>query len=238
MPPPEPTAVVPRSSAGSGVVVPHRANLGQRIVARAVYLAIRGVSTTLRWRLRKGAETRIARMPPRVVFAIWHNRLALCLEVHDRFARPHPKDRRLAAIVSASRDGGLLARILELFDVQPARGSSSRRGPQALRELVTRAEMGFDLAVTPDGPRGPRYVVQDGVIAAAQLTGLPIVPVSYQLRWKLRLGSWDGFLVPLPFSRCEVDFEEPIIVPRDVDDAQREFLRQRLERLMRTMAAD
>jgi hypothetical protein len=177
-------------------------------------------------------------MPPRVVFAIWHNRLALCLEVHERFARPHSKDRRLAAIVSASRDGGLLARILELFDVQPARGSSSRRGPQALRELVTRAEMGFDLAVTPDGPRGPRYVVQDGVIAAAQLTGFPIVPVSYQLSWKLRLGSWDGFLVPLPFSRCEVDFEEPIVVPRDMDDPQREFLRQRLERLMRTMAAD
>ena len=81
-------------------------------------------------------------------------------------------------MVSASRDGGILAGILEQFGVKPVRGSSSRRGPQALLEMTTWAERGYDLAITPDGPRGPRYKVQEGVISAAQLTGLPIVPVG------------------------------------------------------------
>ena len=84
----------------------------------------------------------------------------------------------MAAMVSASKDGGFLASILECFGVQPVRGSSSRRGPQALLELTGWAERGYDLAITPDGPRGPRYVVQEGIIALAQVTGLPIVPAS------------------------------------------------------------
>ena len=108
------------------------------------------------------------------------------------------------AIVSASRDGAFLTGILEYFKVQPVRGSSSRRGPQALLELTTWAERGYDLAITPDGPRGPRYVVQDGVISLAQLTGLPIVPVSYYVNWKIRVKSWDRFQIPLPFSLCEM----------------------------------
>jgi len=73
-------------------------------------------------------------------------------------------------MVSASRDGGLLAAVLERFKVQPVRGSSSRRGRQALLELTTWAERRYDLAITPDGPRGPRYVVQDGIISLARLT--------------------------------------------------------------------
>ena len=84
----------------------------------------------------------------------------------------------MAALVSASKDGGFLSGILELFGVQPVRGSSSRRGPQALLELTTWAERGHDLTITPDGPRGPCYQVQDGVMSLAQLTGLPIVPVG------------------------------------------------------------
>ena len=68
----------------------------------------------------------------------------------------------------------------------PVRGSSSRRGPQALLELTSWAERGYDLAITPDGPRGPRYVVQEGAIGLAQVTGLPIIPASYHLRWKIQ----------------------------------------------------
>ena len=82
-------------------------------------------------------------------------------------------------MVSASKDGAFLTSILECFQVQPVRGSSSRRGPQALLELTTWAERGYDLALTPDGPRGPRYVVQEGVMSLAQLTGLPIIAASY-----------------------------------------------------------
>jgi len=238
MPQPDPGTTAPLSATTRHVVIPHRATRLQRIVARTVYLLIRSVSLTLRWRVRPGLEQRIRKHQGRGIYVVWHNRLALCLVIYERYVRPNPGDRRLAAMVSASRDGALLSRILELFHVEPARGSSSRRGPQALRELVTWAEQGFDLALTPDGPRGPRYVVQEGVIAAAQLTGLAIVPVTYRLGWKIRLKSWDGFLIPLPFSWCEVDFAEPLSVSRDTDAATRETLRQQLETTLRAMATD
>jgi len=134
----------------------------------------------------------------------------------------------LAALISASKDGAFLATILQQFGVEPVRGSSSRRGAQALLELATWAQRGYDLAVTPDGLRGPRYVVQDGVIALAQVTGLPIVPYSCQLGWKIRLKSWDRFEIPLPFSRCEMTFGELIRVPREATDAELAQLREQL----------
>ena len=173
-----------------------------------------------------------------VIFAIWHNRLALSLVMYQKYVQRRQPSRRLAAMVSTSRDGGLLARILELFGVEPVRGSTTRRGPQALRELITWGERGHDLAITPDGPRGPCYIVQDGVTGLAQLTGLPIVPVSYFLSWKLRPRSWDRFQVPLPFTRCEVIIGQAVRVPREATDGEREALRQRLEQSMKAITRD
>ena len=144
----------------------------------------------------------------------------------------------MAAMVSASKDGGMLARILEHFHVEPVRGSSSRRGPQALRELITWGERGYDLAITPDGPRGPRYHVQEGVVSTAQITGLVIVPVSYRLNWKLQLKSWDRFQVPLPFARCEITVGRVMRVPREATSVERETLRQQLESEMRSITRD
>ena len=144
----------------------------------------------------------------------------------------------MAAIVSASKDGGVVARILELFRVQPVRGSSSRRGPQALLELTTWAQQGYDLAITPDGPRGPRYHVQPGVIALGQLTGRPVVPAAYNLSWKVCARSWDGFQIPIPFSRVVIKMGQPLIVPRDASDEEREALRQELEKRMLAVTLD
>jgi lysophospholipid acyltransferase (LPLAT)-like uncharacterized protein len=144
----------------------------------------------------------------------------------------------MAAMVSASKDGGFLASILECFKVQPVRGSSSRRGPQALLELTTWAQRGYDLAITPDGPRGPRYVVQDGVMSLAQITGLPILPFSFHLSWKIQPKSWDRFQIPLPFSRCEMFCEKPIWVPREAQDAEREMLRKELEQRLMEISKD
>jgi lysophospholipid acyltransferase (LPLAT)-like uncharacterized protein len=104
--------------------------------------------------------------------------------------------------------------------------------------LTTCAERGWDLAITPDGPRGPRYEAQDGVIATAQLTGLSILPVSYHLNWKIRLKSWDRFQIPLPFARCNVVFGNPIAVPRDISDEERELLRKQLEQTLREISKD
>jgi len=100
------------------------------------------------------------------------------------------------------------------------------------------AERGYDLAITPDGPRGPRYQVQPGIISLAQLTGLPILPFSYRLNWKILIRSWDRFQVPLPFAHCELRTARTIRVPREADEAERERLRQQLEQAMRSITED
>jgi lysophospholipid acyltransferase (LPLAT)-like uncharacterized protein len=162
----------------SGVVTPHRAAWHQRLMARLIYVVVQTLDASLRFRVLDPAGVFNQTGGERMIFAIWHNRLALSLSTYNRYVRRRDPSRRMAAMVSASRDGGMLARVLELFEVQPVRGSTSRRGPQALRELTGWAERGYDLAITPDGPRGPCYQVQEGVISLAQLTGLPIVPAS------------------------------------------------------------
>ena len=221
----------------SGVVIPHQAKWYQWVAATLIFLFIRCLTATIRFH-KDDRSGYFSTEPPKTIFAVWHNRLALSAAMYQLYVRAFNSKRRMAAMVSASRDGGMLAQVLEHFGIEPIRGSSSRRGAQALIELTTCAERGWDLALTPDGPRGPRYEAQDGVIATAQLTGLPIVPVSYHLNWKIRLNSWDGFQIPLPFARCDVVLAAPIAVPREITDDQRESLRKKLEQTLREISKD
>ena len=218
--------------------MPHPPRWYQRLGARLVWLLIRSVSATLRYRWSDSSGYFDTDSAGPAIYCVWHNRLALCLVPYFGYVRKHNQTPGMAAIVSASKDGGFLAGILECFGVHPVRGSSSRRGPQALLELTSWAERGYDLAITPDGPRGPCYVVQEGVMALAQITGLPIVPVSYSLGWKVRPKSWDRFQIPLPFSRCEMVLAKPVRVPREASDAEREALKQQLERTLKEISQD
>jgi len=218
--------------------VPHKAKWHQRLAAVLVYALIRCLAATIRFELDDRCGDFREALRGKFIFSIWHNRLALSLMMYRRYVVRRAPERRMAAMVSASRDGGLLARVLEHFRVEPVRGSSSRRGPQALREMISWAEREYDLAITPDGPRGPCYQVQAGVISTAQLTGLPILPVSYHLNWKFRPNSWDRFQVPLPFARCRIRVGEIVRVPREGTESERETLRQRLEETMRAITED
>lgn len=222
----------------SGVVVPSRPRWHGRIAARLLHAFFSGLSATIRWSWTDPERHLSNAWPEPVIFAIWHNRLALSLSIHRKAFANHKPRRRMAGLVSASSDGGILAHAMHLFGVVPIRGSSSRRGPQALRELTTAARQGLDLAITPDGPRGPRYHVQDGVILTAQLTGLKIIPVSYKLGWKWSLKSWDAFQIPLPFSRCEVVLGPALHVPREASPEERETLRRELEQHLHRITRD
>jgi lysophospholipid acyltransferase (LPLAT)-like uncharacterized protein len=228
----------PVPSKTSAVVVAQQPKWHGRLAARLIWLASSSVAATLRWRWRDqtGLFENGGEQP--VIFCLWHNRLALSLILFRRYVQARQPQRTLAALVSASRDGGMLARVLELFGVVPVRGSSSRRGPQALRELVSAADKGCDLAITPDGPRGPCYVVQEGIISLAALTGMVIVPASFHLSCKWRLKTWDRFQVPLPFARCEVELGQPVRIPREATDAEREQLRLELEARMKAITID
>ena len=222
-----------------GVVIPHQPKWYQRLAAALVVFLVRAMGRTIRFRPddRSGYFQNI-RPPTKFIIALWHNRLALSTNLYERYARQYEPGRRMAAMVSASRDGGVLAKILEDLGIEPVRGSSSRRGAQALVEMTTYAEQGYDLAITPDGPRGPRYEVQEGVITTAQCTGLPIVPVSYHLNWKIHMKSWDKFQIPLPFARCDVIMGKPLFVPREISDEQREIYRKQLEQSLREISRD
>ncbi len=221
-----------------GIVVPNQPRWFQRLAARIVFTLIRLVSMTLRyrWNDRSGLFDGAPAGP--AIYCVWHNRLALCLEVYFRFVKKHNQTPGMAAIVSASKDGALLASVLECFKVQPVRGSSSRRGAQALLELKSWSDRGYDIAFTPDGPRGPRYVAHPGIISLAQVTGLAVVPVSYNLSWKIQLKSWDAFQIPLPFSRCDVFLEKAIRVPRVCPPEKHEAMRLELESALKAVVRD
>jgi lysophospholipid acyltransferase (LPLAT)-like uncharacterized protein len=208
------------------------------VAAWLVYSLIQLISATMRYRWYDGSGHFDGAPPGPTIYCLWHNRLVLTMTGCYPYAKKRNPTAGVAALVSASRDGGFLTAILECFGVQPVRGSSSRRGAQALLELTTWAERGYDLAITPDGPRGPRYNVQEGVISLAQITGLPIVPWTYNLSWKVRMKSWDGFQIPLPFSRCDMVGTKPIRVPREATEAEREAFRQQLERALRGISKD
>jgi lysophospholipid acyltransferase (LPLAT)-like uncharacterized protein len=227
-----------RKRRSSGVVVPHEPYWYQRLGAWLVFALVRAVSATLRYQWTDHSDYFNDSPVGPAIYCVWHNRLALCMVPYHGYIKKRSRTPGLAALVSASRDGGFLAAILECFGVRPVRGSSSRRGPQALLELTGWAERGYDLAITPDGPRGPRYVVQEGIMGLAQLTGLPIIPTSYCLGWKIQVKSWDRFQIPLPFSRCEMVFGKSVRVSRDASDAEREALRQQLELTLKEISRD
>src|SRR6185437_11825908 len=131
----------------SGIVVPHAPKWHQRLGAFVIFISLRTLVSTVRCHLRTPSEFLAPNAPTPVIFCIWHNRLATCIKVLDVCRRPYNSGAGMAALVSASKDGAFLSRILEWFGVQPVRGSSSRRGAQALLELTTWSERGYDLTI-------------------------------------------------------------------------------------------
>ena len=123
--------------------------------------------------------------------------------------------------MSLSFDGDVIAYVAERFGIHSVRGSSSRGGMGAFKQLLTLHKQGYDLGLTVDGPRGPRYEVKAGIIAAASRTGMPVLPFAAVAKreWVLNR-SWDHFRVPKPFTTIICVFGEAIIVPKDVDSGR------------------
>lgn len=183
---------------------------------------VKAICGTLRVRVLRGDLEAAARRPGRnVIYAFWHGHLLYLMYRYRGSGVP--------ILVSQSRDGEFLSRLLQHFGLPAIRGSSSRGGQRSLRELVRRARAGASAAIAPDGPRGPRHRAQPGIIALARLAGLPILPVAVGARWKVEFHSWDRFLLPLPGSRVVVAYGEPLVVPADADRTVLEHKRQELE---------
>ena len=160
-----------------------------------------------------------------LIFVLWHNQI---LTSPYLWRKMFPT-RECVVLTSASKDGAVLASAVKVFKVGAVHGSSSRRGAAAIVALRRAARNGKDLVFTPDGPRGPRYHLQPGVVKIAQTTGLLVLPlrIEYLSCWTLK--SWDRFRIPKPFSKVRITLEELIAVPRELTDGEFEKERLRLE---------
>lgn len=143
----------------------------------------------------------------RLILAFWHDQLFLMVKSY------HGPGAKI--LISASRDGELIARTMHCFGYGTVRGSSSRGGRAAFREMLEIASEPVDLVITPDGPKGPRHQVKDGVIQLARLSHRPIVPLAFACSRGHRFASWDRFLLPFPFGRGVFSFGQPLYYEAD-----------------------
>jgi len=156
------------------------------------------------------------------IACFWHGRLMMM---------PYNWDggRTIHILVSRHRDGRFIARTVRHFGFRTIDGSTSKGGTAALRAIYRVLGRGESVVFTPDGPRGPRMRMSPGIVAVARRTGVPILCTTYSTSARRVLGSWDRFLVPLPFGRGVFIWGGPIIVPGDADDAALEAARQAAE---------
>jgi len=155
------------------------------------------------------------------ILCFWHSRFVMM-----PYSYP---GQHMVVLHSRHRDAQLLVQIMKRFGFAQAWGSSSAGGAVGMRQLLRYVRDGYDVGMTPDGPRGPRRRVQPGVVAVARLSGKPIVPLAFSARPARRLRSWDRTLLPYPFARGLFLYGEPVRVPRDADEAEQERCRLALE---------
>lgn len=202
-----------------------------RMLGRLVgaYMAL--CSVTTRWTRvnREIAEALWATGEPTIV-CFWHGRI---MQAHVGW---NPRDGAppTHALISRSKDGAVIAAASGMIGIHTVRGSTDRAGKQkggfeALRQMLRELKEGRSVAVTPDGPRGPRMLVQEGVIQLARLSGAPIICLGWSTAARHVFASWDRFVLPLPFGRGVYVWGGPIRVPRDGDAAATEAARIALE---------
>ena len=163
-----------------------------------------------------------------LIYVMWHGRTLMGPWLNAQLRASHGA-RAPRVLVSLSPNGGLMARFVTRFGLEVVRGSSAGGAEAAVRALAAALARGEDVALVPDGPRGPREVFKPGAIALAALTGARVVPVAVAAHPARRLPSWDEFLIPLPFARCTAVFGEAVDVTRDAD---RTRMCREMERLL------
>lgn len=191
---------------------------------------LRVVCRSIIWTLRveyRGAAPLRARWAGggRAIISFWHNR-QLLLPLMASFAP-------ICVMVSHSRDGEMATKVLRAWRIQTVRGSASHGAVRGFLQLVRAYRAGANLAILPDGPRGPRYVAKPGVVHLGKTLDTPIYPMTFAASRAVMLGSWDRLIIPLPFARVVVEVGEPLIVPADADAAQLEAIRATLDERLR-----
>ena len=146
--------------------------------------------------------------------AAWHGRMLVGVE--------YGRASNWSVLVSPSADGEISERMLRAFGFRVVRGSSSRGGARALREMLGELRAGSVVVLTPDGPRGPRHAMNPGLAWMSRATGFPVIPIGMVANRAWHLSSWDAFTIPKPFARVTIVYGEPIQVSREGGEAELE----------------
>lgn len=186
---------------------------------------------TLRFQVEDRENVVAAGRDQPFIVAVWHNRLLMLPAAFD-LCFP---SRRSVGLISASRDGDLVSILIERSGYGTIRGSTSRKGVIALRQLVEALAAGMNVLITPDGPRGPVYEASQGVIFVAQKSGAAVVPLHMEYSSCWRLKSWDRFFVPCPFSKVRIIVGAPVRVERTKGPEHFETERLRVQEAMMSL---
>jgi lysophospholipid acyltransferase (LPLAT)-like uncharacterized protein len=195
---------------------------------KLIYLLIRLLYATMRIRVVGGEIPKAYHdRGEGTINVFWHARLLMLPFAYIGVKSPY-------ILISSHGDGEIIANVMKCFGFSLVRGSSSKRGTKALKEMVKLAREHHDLGITPDGPRGPAEVVKPGVPLLGRLTGRPVIPLAYSCSRAKRFDSWDRFMLPYPFSRGVIVWGEALNIRAEEDD---EAFRIRIEQALREVTA-
>ena len=186
-----------------------RSGIGQAVLGWSIATIIRFTEWSTRWQSIQPESTRSILASGRPILLIfWHSRIMLIYAAW-------PSSAPMAMLQSPHPDGQIMARAIARLGVGTVWGSSTRNrgGAMGLRNIIRTLKRGTSIGITPDGPRGPRMRLNPGVVAAARLTGVPILPVAWNVRHRRALATWDQLLLARPFSRGVLIWGDPIMVP-------------------------
>lgn len=195
----------------------------RRVAVRFLGLLAQAWGRSLRFEIAPEDLRNISKSDEPLSIILWHNRLFLAAEIVRRYRR-----RPAYALVSASQDGAWLAAFFAAVGLRCVRGSSSHLGREAVAALVDKLRAGFDIGITPDGPRGPRYDFKGGAYIVTRRAGTPALLLGGRFTAARRLKSWDGFYLPLPFSRVQIRCRQVSAAELHAADMTVAALRERL----------
>ncbi|MGA0340918.1 MAG: lysophospholipid acyltransferase family protein [bacterium] len=200
-------------------------NLKKKLALKGIqgFIFFTGVTAKISWVRKEIIDELMEKSQPFIICA-WH---------HDiYFSTWLLKDFKLTALISSSKDGEYINQILSGFGFRAVRGSSTRGGIGAMKQLVRCLKDGNAVAITPDGPQGPIHKVQEGIVALAKMTGVPIIPWRYEASSCWKLNSWDSHKIPKPITKIKSVFGQPLYVPKSASSSDFGKYCQQLEMLM------
>ena len=187
---------------------------------------IKFVSFTTKWSfINKKYVENLWKKNESFILCFWHGRLLMMpLSWNNK--------KKINVLISAHSDGQLLSKTVKYFDIKTIIGSSSKGGSEAIRNIIKSLKSGISIGMTPDGPRGPRMKINSAIIKIASLTGNKIIPLSYSVKKKIFLNSWDKFLVALPFGKGCFIWGKPIKIKKNISHNEDLKLSNKLEKIL------